>query len=89
MLTMTYCETLYCFQECYSQKTKNNSYKHGKRTIWANFGPFLGPLFSPKQFLKKRSFKGTLMAISMLFRGNLWKMSQQFGVNLEKQAILG
>ena len=29
------------------------------------------------------------MAISMLLRDNLWKMPQQIGVNLEKQAILG
>ena len=28
------------------------------------------------------------MASSMLFRGNLWKMSQQIGVNLDKNAIL-
>ena len=29
------------------------------------------------------------MAISMLFRGNLWKMFQQISANLEKQAVLG
>ena len=29
------------------------------------------------------------MAISMLFSGNLWKMSQQIGVNLDKNAIFG
>ena len=29
------------------------------------------------------------MAIIILFRGNLWKMSQQIGVNLDKTAILG
>ena len=53
-----------------------------------HFGPFLGPLLSPKQF-KKKCFKGTLMASSMVFRGNLWKMSQQIGVNnLDKNAIL-
>ena len=28
------------------------------------------------------------MASSMLFRGNLWEMSQQIGVNLDKNAIL-
>ena len=28
------------------------------------------------------------MASSMLFRGNLWKMSQQIGGNLDKNAIL-
>ena len=56
--------------------------------FWANFGPFSGPLLSPKQFKKKKkSFKGTLMAIRILLRGNLWKMSQQIGVNL-KTAIL-
>ena len=38
---------------------------------------------------KKKGFKGTLMAISILHRGNLWKMSQQIGVNLDKTAILG
>ena len=57
-----------------------------------HFGPILGhfePIIQPKQFLKKKSFKGTLMAISMLLRDNLWKMPQQIGVNLEKQAILG
>ena len=29
------------------------------------------------------------MAIRILFRGNLWKMSQQIGVNLDKNVILG
>ena len=28
------------------------------------------------------------MTSSMLFRGNIWKMSQQIGVNLDKNAIL-
>ena len=40
-------------------------------------------------FFLKKSFKGTLMAIRILFRGNLWKMSEQIGVNLVKTAILG
>ena len=38
---------------------------------------------------KKKSFEGTLMAITILFGGNLWKMSQQICVNLVKTAILG
>ena len=51
--------------------------------FWTNFGPFSGPLLSPKQFFfKKKSFKGTLMAITILFGGNLWKMFQQIGVIL-------
>ena len=29
------------------------------------------------------------MTISMLFRGDLWKMFQQISANLEKQAVLG
>ena len=56
-----------------------------------HFGPILGHFrlyYSAQSNSFKKSFKGTLMAISMLFRGNLWKMSQQIGVNLEKQAIL-
>ena len=53
-----------------------------------HFGPFSGP-FPPNQSnFKKKCFKGTLMASSMLFRGNLWKMSQQIGINLFKNAIL-
>ena len=57
--------------------------------LMANFGLFSGPrITQPKHFFKK-SFIGTLMAIRMLFRGNLWKMSQQIGVNLDKNAVLG
>ena len=58
--------------------------KSVKRAIWLIFGLFSGPLFSPKQFLKK-SYKRTFLAISILFRGNLWKIPQQFGENLEKK----
>ena len=58
--------------------------KSVKRAIWLIFGLFSGPLFSPKQFLKK-SYKETFLAISILFRGNLWKIPQQFGENLEKK----
>ena len=40
-------------------------------------------------FKKKKSFKLILVAMRMLFRGNLRKISQQIGVNLDKNAILG
>ena len=40
-----------------------------------HFGPILdhlcGPITQPKAIFKKKSFKGTPMAISILFRGNL------------------
>ena len=57
-----------------------------------HFGPILDHFrahYSAQSNLKKKkkSFKGTLMAIRILLRGNLWKMSQQIGVNL-KTAIL-
>ena len=61
--------------------------------ILGHFGPILAHFWAhytaQSNFLKKKSFKGTLMAISILFRGNLWKMSQQICVNLVKTAILG
>ena len=83
---MTHCETLYC-------TVLKNVLAKAPKIIPRNkekghFGPFSGSLLSPKQFLKK-CFNGTLMASSMLFKGNIWKMSQQIGVNnLDKNAIL-
>ena len=62
---------------------RNNEKEH--------FGPILGHFrahYSALCNLKNMCFKGTLMASSILFRGNLWKMSQQIGVNLDKNAIL-
>ena len=58
-----------------------------------HFGPNFGPITEPKAifffFLKKKSFKLILVAMKMLFRGKLRKMSQQIGVNLDKIANLG
>ena len=56
-----------------------------------HFGPVLGHFrahYSAQSNFLKKFFKGTLMASSMLFKGNLWKMSHQIGVNLDKNAIL-
>ena len=71
-------------QNKWFKNVTKKSMKSVKRAIWLIFGLFSGPLFSPKQFLKK-SYKGTFLAISILFRGNLWKIPQQFGENLEKK----
>ena len=65
---------------------KNFSFR-AKDEINGQFWTIVRPI-TQSNFCKK-SFKGTLMAIRMLFRGNLWKMSQQIGVNLDKNAILG
>ena len=57
-----------------------------------HFGPILDHFrahySAQSNILLKKFLKVTLMAIRILFRGNLWKMSQQIGVNL-KTAILG
>ena len=58
---------------------RNNKKEH--------FWPILG-YFRAQSNLKK-SFEGTIMDFRMLFRSNLWKMSQQIGVNLDINAILG
>ena len=52
-----------------------------------HFGPILG--YFQAQINLKKSFKGAIMGFRMLFRSNLWKMSQQIGVNLDIKAILG
>ena len=80
---------MYWFDECLS-KTQKIIPKNKEK---GHFGPILDHFrthYSAQSNLKKKkSFKGTLMAIIILFRGNLWKMSQQIGVNLDKTAILG
>ena len=35
--SMTYCESLYCFEEYFSKDTKNNLEKRGKRVFWGQF----------------------------------------------------
>ena len=35
--TMSQCENLYCFEECFSGNTKNKSQKRGKRVFWVQF----------------------------------------------------
>ena len=54
--------------------------------FWAIFGPITQPTAI---YFFKKSFKWILMAMRMLFRGNLGKLSEQIGVNLHKNAILG
>ena len=58
-----------------------------------HFGPILGhfgPITQSKAiYFFYKSFKWLLMAMRMLFRGNLGKISEQIGVNLHKNAILG
>ena len=60
-----------------------------KKGILGQLWVIFGPITQPEAFFSKKSFKETVMAIRMLFRGNLWKMSQQIGVNLNKNTILG
>ena len=58
-----------------------------KGQFWAIFRPYLRPLLSSKSLNKNKT--QLLWEKNMLFRGNLRKMPQQIGVNLEKIAILG
>ena len=51
---------------------RNNKKEH----FWSILGYFRA------QSNSKKSFEGTIMDFRMLFRSNLWKMSQQIGVSL-------
>ena len=70
-------------------KTQKKIFRKIKKGILGQFWTIFGPITQPKAIFLKKSFKGTMMAITILFGGNLWKMSQQIGVNLDKTAILG
>ena len=74
---MTHCETRYCFEGCLRKNTqkihRNNEKGHSGTTL----GYFRAQYSAQSNFLKK-CFKGTVMAISMLSRGKLWKMFQLF-----------
>ena len=68
---------------------KINKEKEYFGPILGHFWAIFGPIFQRKAIFFKKSFKRTLMTISMLFRDIISKMSQKIRANLEKQAILG